>query len=324
MWTESATGTDPAVDGTQFNSPFATQITYRVLQTCQVLSLTGYLFVGYHMLWPIPTFKTTPSLHVIVLLLALNIIQLLCDMSFSLQYLNTGVVRPSITATCTIWVFIDSWTYYLSLLLMAWASFERHLLVFHSHLFNTPRRRFLFHYLPVIAICAHASVYYMFVDFFYPCVNNFDYTVAFCGLLCYMNLATPKLFGIEMMLHQVLPTFLIGFFSIGLIVRTFLSRRRLQQSIEWRKYRKMIVQLLSISITYLLFSLPFSLNPIAQLLGRPTPFASDVYLNVFSYWSYGICIFLPFVAAASLPNLKERLKRLFTLPWAHVYPSILA
>ena len=302
--------TTPPFTDTSTEDTFRRQISYGVLQTCQILSLFAYLFVGYRILASPRELKKTLSLHVVFILLVLNFIQLTIDISFALQFLNTGIVRPSTAVTCTIWMFIDSFTYYLGLLLMAWASFERHLLIFHSQLFNTRRQRFLFHYIPISVLCVYGLIFYIFVDFLYPCTNTFDYSMAFCGLVCYMNLATPTVFGIEMMAHQVVPTFFIGLFSVGLLVRTIISRQRLQQSIEWRRYRKMITQLLSISIVYLIFSLPFSINPIAQLAGRATPFPYDVYLNIFSYWAYGIAIFLPFFTAVSSPNILMKFRRL--------------
>ena len=295
-------------------------ITYKVLQTAQVLSSFAYIFVGYHLISSPQTLKKTLSLHVILVILAMNFVQLVSDISLALHFLSTGVVRPSTITTCTIWMFIDSFTYYLSLLLMAWASFERHIFIFHPKLFGTNRRRFLFHYMSIFGPCLYALIYYVYVNFLYPCVNQFDFSTTFCGLVCYMILPSPTVFGIEILLHQVLPNFLIGFLSIALIVRALLSRHQLQQSIEWRKYRKMIVQLLSISSLYLVFSVPFSVHPIAQLLGRSTAFAGDVFLNVFSYWAYGICIFLPFVVASSLPNLKAKLQRLITFAKANRVP----
>lgn len=205
-------------DEPQSNLLFTNVITYRVLQTCQVLSLLAHLFVGYHLLFPLQTLKTTPSRHVIVLLLTINFIQLHSDIPFALQYLDTGVVRPSFPATCSFWMFVTTSTYSSSLLLMAWASFERHLLIFHSHWLNTRRRRILVHYSPMVCICLYTTIYYIFVIFFYPFVNNFDYAAAFCGFVCYLSLPTPTLYGIELIVYQVLPTFLIGFFSGSLIV----------------------------------------------------------------------------------------------------------
>lgn len=289
------------------------QVTYIVLQTGQILSFFAYLLVGYCLLSSWKKLKKTLSLHAVTVLVIINFIQLTADISLALQYLKTGVVRPSVPVICNTWMFIDSFTYYLGLLLMAWTSFERHLLIFHSHLFNTSRVRLLFHYCPIAAICLYALIFYIYVDFLYPCTNTFDFSYAFCGLVCYMNLSNATVFGIEMMVHQVLPTFLITPLGGGLLVRTILSRQRLQRSIEWRKYRRMIVQLLSVSVVYLLFSMPFSLNPIAQLARTSSPLTFDVYLNVFSYWAYGICIFLPFVLAGSLPDTEVKLSKLFRL-----------
>ena len=298
---------------TQSDNPSVRRITYIILQTGQISSFFAYLFVGYHLPPSTRNSKMTLSSHVITVLLLLNFVQLSTDISLALQYLKTGVVRPSMEITCNTWLFIDSVTYYLSLILMAWMSFERHILIFHSHLLNTRRQRILFHYAPILGLSLYALIYYIFVMYFYPCVNTFDLKIDFCGFVCYMNLPNATLFGIEMMAHLVLPTILITVFSGSLLVRTFLSRHRLRRSLEWRKYRKMIIQLVSVSVMYLIFSIPFSLNPIAQLAGKPSPFPNEVLVNVLTYWAYGNCIFLPFVIAISLPNLREKLKRLITI-----------
>ena len=117
---QRASTKDSLEDEPQSNLLLTSMITYRVLQTCQVLSLLAYLFFRYHLPFPLQTLKTTPSRHVIVLLLTINFIQLLCDIPFALQYLSTGVVRLSFSATCSFWMFVTTSTYSLSLLLMAW------------------------------------------------------------------------------------------------------------------------------------------------------------------------------------------------------------
>ena len=132
----------PAIE-TQSDATSTRGITYIVLQSGQVLSFLAYLFVGYHLFSSPRNLRTTLSTHVIVVLLLLNFVQLTLDIPLALQYLKTGVVRPSVEIICNTWMFIDEFTYYLSLILMAWASFERHILIFHSHWLNTRRQRIL-------------------------------------------------------------------------------------------------------------------------------------------------------------------------------------
>lgn len=174
------------------------------------MSCFAYIFVGYHLL-PFPhTLRKTPSINVI-------------DVSLALQFLSTGVARLSTNATCTIWMFVGSFTYYLGLILMAWTSFEWRIFIFLAQSFGTNRRRFLFHYMPIFGLYLYALIYYVYVNGFYPCVNQFDFSASFCGLVCYMILPSPTVLEIRMLLHQVLR---------NLIVQARLSRHWLQQSLE--------------------------------------------------------------------------------------------
>ncbi|CAF4183372.1 unnamed protein product, partial [Adineta steineri] len=51
----------------------------------------------------------------------------------------------------------------------------------------------------------------------------------------------------EFVVHTGTPTLLEGIASIGLILRVQIQRRRLRQSNQWRKQRRMIIQLLLVS-----------------------------------------------------------------------------
>ncbi|CAF1625290.1 unnamed protein product [Rotaria magnacalcarata] len=230
-----------------------------------------------------------------------------------IDFLHKAYVRPSTYTTCIILTFMDQITYYGGLFFMTWATFERHLIIFHSAVFNTKRGRILFHYLPILSIFVYITLYYISVDFFYPCENHFNYLAFWCGFICYMNLPIPTLLGIELIAHQVVPMILIGIFSLALFLRVIFSRQRLRQSIEWKKYRRMIIQLLSTSTIYLIFTTPFSLNPIAQAVGLPPMFTTPVYAKVSTYWTFGVPICVPFVILLSLPKVKEKFKPLLKI-----------
>ncbi|CAF1352789.1 unnamed protein product [Adineta ricciae] len=198
-------------------------ITYVVLQLCQLLSLPAYGFVGFHLLSS-QNLQQMLNNHAILILLLINFIVLTIDLSFVLNFLRTGVTSPSTNATCIIWIFIDICMYNGSNLLMCWVSIERHLLTFHANWLNTRKCRFFLHYLPLGCIIGYIFIYYIYVVFFYPCENSFNFTYAFCGYPCYVLQPAPSLFNIETLVHQVASCFVIGGFSIALLIRTLVRK----------------------------------------------------------------------------------------------------
>lgn len=300
-----------SITGTVKDSNTRNTIIYYILLVSEIISFLAYLTVGLYFFSIRKTLKKNLSFHPIIIILANNFIQLFYDLSLQVEHLRTGIVRPSTYANCLIWIYIDSITYYVSLLLMAWAAFQRHLIIFHSHLYNSKRHRIFLHYLPIGIIIIYVMCYYFAVDFLYPCVNNFDYSLTMCGFICYMSIPAPSLYSIELIFHQILPTVFIAIFSIALAVRVIISRNRLRQSTNWQKYRKMIIQLISISFIYMIFTTPFSLNPVLQTVGISLPFPDDFNFNVLAYWAYGVCITLPIIICFTLQNLMQKLKTSF-------------
>lgn len=217
------------------------------------------------------------------------------DFTLVINTLRTGLVSPTIDATCFIWVYISAYTYYATLVHVAWTSIERHLLIFNSQLLNKRWARIYLHYVPIAFIYGYTAIYYIYVVFFYPCKNNFDFSLTYCGNVCYMQLSNPVLYSIEMIVHQVVPTIIILLANTTLILRVIIFKSRLQQVSEWRKYRNMTIQLLGIAFICLIFTTPFSLNPLAALVGLPMPIPYDLYLTVFSYWAYGNVLLFPFI-----------------------------
>lgn len=281
---------------------------YLILQICQIISYIGYVVVGTIFLSSPKELIKTISFHSTFIQLVNNFILLSVPWSISLDHLLTGMIHPSTYTTCIILTYIDSITYYISLFLMAWISFERHLLIFHGKIFNTKRGRILAHYLPLCFILTYVPIYYFAVDFLYKCENHFDYTLFFCGFVCYMNIPGSVLFGVELMIHQVAPTILIALFSSTLFIRVVFQRRRLQQAIEWNKYRKMILQLFGTSMVYMVFATPWSINPIVEAAHLPPVFTYDAYANFLTYWTMGIPCMVPFVIAFSMPKLNPKFR----------------
>lgn len=60
---------------------------------------------------------------------------------------------------------------------MAWGSIERHILIFHSLLMSTRRKRMIFHILPILIVCAYPLIFYFAVIIFNSCENHWDYSM---------------------------------------------------------------------------------------------------------------------------------------------------
>jgi len=72
--------------------------------------------------------------------------------------------------------FMDLGMFSLRDFLMAWASIERHILVFHDQWVSTPKKRFFIHYLPLASIVIYIFTLYIIVLFFPPCQNIYIYS----------------------------------------------------------------------------------------------------------------------------------------------------
>jgi hypothetical protein len=81
------------------------------------------------------------------------------------------------------------------------------------------------------------------VHFVPTCENSFD---AFLAGSIFIPCAFDKtMLGIwDLIVHQVIPTFIIVIFCTALLLRVVLQKRRMNQPVQWRKYRKMTIQLL--------------------------------------------------------------------------------
>jgi hypothetical protein len=132
-------------------------------------SIICSIFVLYHLLFD-RTLRHALNNHVIIILLIIE----LTDVPWTLHYYlyNTNMIETP--AFCIIWGWINFGLYVTQLLVFAWASLERHILIFHDQWVSTKRKRFFVHYLPPILILAYCFIYFAVVFLFPPCQNWFD------------------------------------------------------------------------------------------------------------------------------------------------------
>ncbi|CAF1444557.1 unnamed protein product [Adineta ricciae] len=140
---------------------------------------------------------------------------------------------------CTIWGFLDWGLYVLHTMLFAWATVERHILIFHDRWISTRKSRLILHYFPLLFFPFYLFLFYFCVYFFPPCENYSDPSSPVCMWPCLYDSYALSI--------------------ISLLVRVLWQRVRMRQTIHWKKHRKMAIQVLSISCVYLLLLLPYAI-----------------------------------------------------------------
>lgn len=233
--------------------------------------------------------------HTILIIILANIILIVTDFSWMLDSLrHAGTVLSATEAFCLIWWFLDFTLYNTQTIILAWASIERHILIFHSRILSTRKQRFYYHYLPLILLLVYLICFYIGVIFIPPCENQFEFVSIECGLNpCYLNMKFLAVW--DSIVHSALPTGIIAVFSLALLYRVIAHKVHLQQPVQWRKHRRLSIQLLSLSGVYLFLNLPLTIIMLIQLFQKPGPqFGFGTQLYMF-FLTYGVTLSLPFV-----------------------------
>ena len=111
-------------------------VQFSLLLVISVASLPSFAFVLYHLLTTRALY-TALNNHVIILLLISNGLQTLTDVPVQLAYFYRGIIWPPSARYCIFYYFIDFDLFTTCFLLITRASFERHILIFHSRWYNT-------------------------------------------------------------------------------------------------------------------------------------------------------------------------------------------
>ena len=207
-----------------------------------------------------------------------------------------------------VWWVINSGFYGAIAVFLAWGSFERHILVFHQRqLLRTVRQRFFVHYLPLILLSIYLAGFYVSVVIFPPCANTFDFESVGCGLSpCYHSVAYLHLW--DYIVNAVVCTVIETTCSVGLLIRAFWQKRRARGPMNWRKHRRMVVQLLLVSSVSLAIILPQSLIVVIRQIGGRSMKEFAVETDPYIAHLYILMILIiPFICLAGLPELWPKL-----------------
>lgn len=274
-----------------------------------------HFFVLYYLIFH-RIFRRALNNHVIIVLLLIGLVNELTSVLWILHRYHFGspLIRSPAFYLCSF--FFDYAFFTTQVILFAWASIERHILIFHIQWYSTRRKLFFFHYLSIMVVVVYCMIYYTIITFGPFCRNTFASFLAGGYIIpCvfkYKILATG-----ELLFHQIMPTLIIIICSLTLIVRVLQQKRRMNRPMVWRAHRKMTIQLVSISVLYLVLNAPWVSVLFASQYGLSANLAR-IYTFYGLYLRMYIIFLYPFVCFASSAELRGKFQSHF-LSWTTSY-----
>ncbi|CAF1471528.1 unnamed protein product [Rotaria sordida] len=283
-------------------------IRFWMILVLYIPSIICSLFVLYNFIVH-RTLRQALHNHVIVLLVFINFIVQLTSIPWSLIYYRLEYVWPQNSFFCLTWIFIDEALNITITILFSWATIQRHILIFHNRLLSTKYRLIFFHYLPVVIILLYCICYNSIIIIFPLCENTYDYSQVACGNpLCYYEFVSAAIW--DVIVNDLIPTIVIIFCSITLLLRVIYQKFRMHRPMRWRNHRRMTIQILVISVLYLVIYIPKMLLEFIHLCGIPEEIGANfmLYAEFFEYYGN---LLLPFVCAISMPELRKHNNNIF-------------
>lgn len=272
---------------------------------CDALSLTCAIYTLYVLLSN-RILRRALNNHIFIVILFIVILYEMINIPFFLR--NTFYDTPWLTSkdVYLFWTFFDYLLFVLQIELFAWATLERHILIFHDQWLITKRNRFLLHYLPIIIIIICNIIFYIVVYYGVPCDTSFDDFLR--GSIYIPCIFYQTILGsFDLFVQQIIPTLIMIIASFTLIVRVAKQKARAQQMFRWKKYRKLTIQSISISAICILFNSPWIFTTLAFQCGAPLHVVLPILIySNFIYYNITFCF--PFVCYLTLPELRKKLK----------------
>lgn len=275
------------------------------MQTLHIPSIVCSLFTLTHLLTD-RKLRLTLHNHTPLVLLMISVIDSFLSHPFTLNYLRTGRATPATNAMCISWNFFNALCATSIYLTMACSSIERHLLIFHSSLFTTHRGRVLFHYVPLfIVTIIYPILANTVIILLYPCENQFNTLLLFCGYSCALKIPSVALFF--RIAHNFIPVFIVTCSALVLILRVIKQKRQVQNNLfHFRRCCRMIIQLLTLVSLFLILTLPSFVVGIVQNCCLPT-FAAALQIPYFTFLIRFSTILMPFMCLSLLPEIWSKL-----------------
>ncbi|CAF3555950.1 unnamed protein product [Rotaria socialis] len=261
------------------------------------VSISIYIFYKFYHSYEI---RSRINNHSILALLVVSFIALTTELPITLQYHSSGHVKPEDERFCLFWIWYNYSLKAIDLFLMAWTSIERHILIFHSYLVLTSIGKLKWHYIPLVISFVYVPLFYFLCVTIYPCENNFDYSSHLCRSICFHKITWLSTF--DWITNILLPSLIIEFGSITLLIRILIQFKKMKRTIKWQATRKMTLQLISISSLYSIFWISFTLISVIRLFFIPE-FLDKMTLYYFHYSPYFVQLLMPCMCLFCLPEL---------------------
>ncbi|UJR13188.1 hypothetical protein I4U23_000210 [Adineta vaga] len=286
------------------NSPrLLNQIKFGIFLSLQIPSIicSLYLFIQY-----LSHENLRQSIHndIIIVLLCSSFLFVLIPLSASEAFFYRSHVQFESDVYCSFWTWIHYSINISNLILMGFACAERHWLIFRLNLMQRRKDQYLYHYIPILICLIYPWLFYLFLIFFYPCQSAYDYNQLLCLAPCYFfNILTGNL---DTIINNCIPIFSIPILSGILFVRFLFQKHRVQINLfRWKRDRKMLLQLLSITLLYVFGWAPLQTAAIYinfYLGGISPQFIVDYFYSL----PYFIHLFYPFVVLFSNSEFRRR------------------
>lgn len=284
-------------------------IQYKILLTLGIPSFICYIFLIIYMFTQ-KSHRKAPHNYCTLIILNFQFFCNVVDIPSQIYYYRNLQVMFASAFYCYAWQYIPYSIWPISLMLLAWASFERHILIFHDHLLHSQWKTIYLHYAPPIIIISYVTCFYIYAYAYYTCTTPYQFYLNHCGNSCYSS-NIVMLVWIRVA-HYMLPSFLTAICSISLLIRVICSKHRHQQIFVWRKHKKMAYQLLSLAVLSAATVFPYS---IVRFTGLVAPnLISKPVQDMFSFSSLLEPLYFPFVHLVSTAEIwitiRRKLRRL--------------
>lgn len=289
-------------------------IVYRYIKLCLFASLSvPSILISIYILYKLlgsRQYRSRLNNHSIIGLILISFIEVTSELPIMLQYLRLGYVQPSKYSFCLFWIWYNFSLQTTNIILMSWTSIQRHILIFHSNWIQTRIGQWKWHYIPLIISVTYIPIFYFSCIIIYQCENVFDYTSLLCGPICYNQVKWLSTF--DWVSNMLIPSFIIPAGSITLLLRVLIQAKKMKRNINWRSTRKMTIQLLSISLLYLIFWSPLALVSLVRIYFIPDLIDDITYYYLY-YTPYIVQLLTPFVCVACLPEIWPKRNRIDTV-----------
>ncbi|CAF3554821.1 unnamed protein product [Rotaria socialis] len=299
-----------------YSAKFAILIAFAIPSI--VVSIFIFAYFGWNRNTPIKDHN-----YSILVLLVVNFVQVTTDLPMPMDFYRLdGIVQPATSAYCTWWIWYEFSLNVINGFLMEWISIERHLLIFHSGFLRNlgAKKRRLLRIAPLALCMIWPPVYYCIVVIFSPmCENTRYFDSLLCGLPCYLRTSWGTF---DLFFNVTFPVLIISIFNLALVVRVIHQSSMVVGRVQnnWRKQKKLALQLGMISFVYLAAWIPLSIDHLGQIYIGPNFLLA--HSDTFNFLVYLVPLVLPIVCLMWMHKLIIKLKsRLFRQNGAMVLPA---